>query len=134
MPRLLASLREKKIKTGVISNMGFSGTTLRRRLEKTFPEHSFDFVLSSADYLLRKPEKRIFDLALHKAGCEAREAWFLGDNLRCDIAGSAAAGLRPIYYSLDLGDAYREPQNVDHLPDYLRVNDWQELIDILENP
>lgn len=133
MPRLLALLREKKIKTGVISNMGFSGTALRQRLEKTFPDHAFDFVISSADYLLRKPEKRIFDLALHKAGCGAREAWFLGDNLRCDIAGSASAGLRPIYYSLDLGDAYREPQNVDQLPEYLRINDWQELIELIEN-
>lgn len=133
MPRLLALLREKGIKTGVISNMGFSGTALRQRLEKTFPDHAFDFVISSADYLLRKPEKRIFDLALHKAGCKADEAWFLGDNLRCDIFGSASAGLRPIYYSLDLGDAYREPQNVDALPEYLRINDWQELIDMIEN-
>ena len=97
MPRLLALLREKGIRTGVISNMGFSGAALTRRLQKTFPEHRFDFVISSADYILRKPDPHIFALGLHRAGCRAEEAWFLGDNLRCDILGAASATMRWIW-------------------------------------
>ena len=38
MERLLALLREKSIKTGVISNMGFSGASLKKRLKRLFPE------------------------------------------------------------------------------------------------
>lgn len=132
MPRLLGLLRKKGIRTGVISNMGFSGAALSRRLQKTFPEHRFDFVISSADYILRKPDPHIFELGLHRAGCRAEEAWFLGDNLRCDILGAASAGILPIYYTLDLGDAYREPQAVDALPAHLRIEDWNELIRLIE--
>ena len=133
MPRLLALLREKGIRTGVISNMGFSGAALARRLQKTFPEHRFDFVISSADYILRKPDPHIFALGLHRAGCRAEEAWFLGDNLRCDILGAASAGILPVYYALDLGDAYREPQDVDALPAHLVIRDWDELIRLILN-
>lgn len=103
------------------------------RLQKTFPEHRFDFVISSADYILRKPDPHIFALGLHRAGCRAEEAWFLGDNLRCDILGAASAGILPVYYALDLGDAYREPQDVDALPAHLVIEDWSELIRMMEN-
>lgn len=114
---------KKGVQTGVISNMGFSSAVLKHRLEITFPEHCFDFVISSADYLLRKPDRRFFELGLHFAKCKPEEAWFLGDNLRCDISGAASAGIFPVCYSLDLGDTYRELQNVDELPHYLKIDD-----------
>lgn len=133
MPELLAWLRKKGVQTGVISNMGFSSAALKRRLGKTFPEHRFDFVISSADYLLRKPERRIFELGLRFAKCKPEEAWFLGDNRRCDISGAASVGIFPVYYSLDLGDAYREPQNVDELPHYLKIDDWNVLLEMLRS-
>lgn len=131
MPELLALLREKKIRTGVISNMGFSGASLKKRLEALFPEHRFDFVISSADYILRKPNKRIFELGLRMGGCSAEDAWFLGDNLRCDIAGAASAGIRPIHYDRDLGCAYRENEEIRDLPEYTRVTDWSEVIEMI---
>lgn len=130
--KLLALLREKDIKTGVISNMGFSGNALKKRLKGLFPEHEFDFVISSADYILRKPNGRIFALGLRLADCRAEDAWFLGDNLRCDIRGAADAGIHPVYYDRDLGCAYRENEKIAVMPACTRVNDWNELIEIIE--
>ena len=132
MGKLLSLLRRKGIQTGVISNMGFSGASLKKRLEGLYPEHEFDFVISSADYILRKPNGRIFALGLRLADCRAEDAWFLGDNLRCDIAGAAAAGIHPVYYDRDLGCAYREKEEIAVMPDCTRVRDWSELIELLE--
>jgi len=133
MPQLLALLREKNIRTGVISNMGFSGRALSRRLTHLFPEHPFDFVISSADYVFRKPNPRLFELGLRRVGCSAAEAWFLGDNPRCDIVGAASAGVFPVYYTRDLGCAYREQEEAV-LPDCLQIADWSELIALLADP
>ena len=124
---LLSLLRASGIGTGVVSNMGFAGSVLRHRLARLFPEHSFQFVLSSADYVMRKPNPRLFQLALKKAGCRAEETWFLGDTLCADIAGADAAGLTAVYYDRDLGCVYRENPPVDPMPRCIRVTDWADL-------
>lgn len=130
---LLERLRKNRIGSGVISNMGFSGDSLRARLLRLFPRHSFDFVLSSADYVLRKPDPHLFELALHKCGFPAREVWFLGDNPEADICGAANAGLTPVLYERDLGCAYRELPRPESLPPCLRVRDWPELYPIFDD-
>lgn len=132
MVELLTLLREKNIGTGVVSNMGFSGAALTRRLKLLFPEHSFRFVMSSADYILRKPNPRLFELAVKKSGCKPGEIWFAGDNPAMDIAGAAVSGLTPVYYDRDLGCAYRESVHVEQMPPHIRISDWSELYDFLK--
>lgn len=127
MSELLGLLRHHGIGTGVVSNMGFSGRSLCHRLQALFPEHSFSFVLSSADYVLRKPNPRLFALAVKKSGCSPQKCWFLGDNLAADVAGAAAAGLNAVYYDRDLGCAYRESATVEPMPRCVRISDWSEL-------
>ena len=129
---LLALLRAKGITTGVVSNMGFSGAALSARLERLFPQHQFKFVISSADYVLRKPNLHLFQLALKKAGCRAEDAWFCGDNPAMDIAGAAGAGMTAVYYDCDLGCAYREKESVDEMPECIRIEDWRQLQALLE--
>ena len=129
---LLERLRKRHVGSGVISNMGFAGDSLRSRLARLFPEHRFDFVLSSADYVLRKPDPRLFELALHKCGHPAQEVWFLGDNPEADVVGAARAGCTPVYYERDLGCAYRELTQVESLPPCLRVRDWSELYPLFD--
>lgn len=132
MRELLAILRKKSIGTGVVSNMGFTGTALKRRLDGLFPEHSFRFIMSSADYILRKPNPHLFALALKKSGCRAQETWFAGDNPAMDIVGAAGVGITPVFYDRDLGCAYREPGTVEKMPSCIRIEDWSELYDFLK--
>jgi len=132
MTELLSILREKNIGTGVVSNMGFSGAALKHRLDTLFPEHSFRFIMSSADYVLRKPNPRLFALALKKSGCRAEETWFAGDNPAMDIAGAAGAGLTPVYYDRDLGCSYRKLPHVEQLPPCIRIREWAELSALLK--
>ena len=107
--------------------MGFAGESLRHRIERLYPNHRFDPVLSSADYVLRKPNPRLFQLALKKAGFAPEETWFLGDNPQADVAGAHAAGVFPVYYDRDLGCAYRESAPLDPDIPCLRIHDWSEL-------
>lgn len=127
MPELLRRIRACGVGTGVVSNMGFSGETLRDRLEGLFPEHRFDFVISSADYIPRKPDRHLFALALKKAKHPAKDVWFLGDNPAADVLGAAGAGMTAVFYDRDLGCAYRELDEVKDLPPCLRVHDWSDL-------
>lgn len=48
-----------------------------------------------------KPDRRIFDLALSKAGCASARALFVGDSPIHDIAGPAAIGMRTAWLAVD---------------------------------
>ncbi len=56
----------------------------------------FDFVISSANIGLHKPDPRIFEYALARAGVEATEACHVGDHYYADVLGARSAGLEPI--------------------------------------
>ena len=131
MPELLQALRKCGIQTGVISNMSFAGASLQRRLEKLFPEHRFAAVLSSADYGFRKPNSRLFELALRKCNCPAADAWFIGDNLCADVIGACNAGMTAVHYTRDLGCAYRKLEAVHEKPPCIETDDWAELQNLI---
>lgn len=99
MTALLAYLRKTGIRTGVISNISFSGDTLTERIERIFPEHRFDFILASSEYVFRKPHGRIFRMALHKLKLPAHQVWYCGDHGHFDVHGAAQAGLFPVWYT-----------------------------------
>ncbi len=116
----LARTRELGISTGVISNIMFSGAALSARLEKLLPEHRFEFVIATSDYVFRKPSRRIFDLALRKARLSARDCWYIGDTHVPDIQGARGAGIMPIWIT-DRPDA----REID--PDCLIIPGWKKL-------
>lgn len=132
MALLLERMRKNGIGTGVVSNIGFSGATLQRRLCEIYPEHRFDFVISSCDYLLLKPNPRLFQLALKKTGHAPSDVWFFGDNRYADIAGAAACGIFPVYYDCDLGCAFRSNPEVEKMPECLTVRRWDELFSLFD--
>lgn len=126
--KLLSYLKQEGIRTGVVSNMMFSGELLRRRLERMLPDFSFEFILTSSDYVFRKPYPQMFRMALHKAGMPAEKIWFCGDNLLCDIQGSYDAGMKPIWYPVCIDGDYQVQTDVP----YVEIGDWEELIGMLE--
>ena len=94
----LEYLVQQGIRTGVISNISFCGRVVEQRIRGTFPGHPFEFILATSEYLFRKPNKRIFRLALEKADLKPEEVWYIGDQYECDIVGAAGAGLLPVWY------------------------------------
>ncbi len=130
---MLDYLHEQGIRTGVISNIGWSGPALTNRMNRMFPNNHFEFVLTSSEYAFRKPNPMIFELALRKAGLSANEVWFCGDNVKADVHGAASAGIFPVWYQGKAEDnpfslkAQAEPE-----VDFLRIEDWRELIETLK--
>jgi len=131
---LLAFLRERGIRTGVVSNFMCSEGELRRRLSETLPEHAFEFVVASSEYGVRKPDPLIFRLTLTKAGLAPGDVWFCGDNVRCDVEGAHAAGMFPVWYdNRDFGNIWGNPPHEPPACPHLHIHDWRELIEILKD-
>lgn len=95
---LLAALREKGIRTAVISNLDFSGDLLRETLAEVFPGHRFEFVIASSDYGVRKPCRYIFDAGIARSGLSSSEIWYVGDKVKVDVDGSRSVGMHPVLY------------------------------------
>ena len=117
----LGFLYEQGIRTGVISNMSYTGKSLTRRITAQIPNHHFEFILSSCDYVFRKPNPRIFQLALEKAGLLPKQVWYVGDQYECDIVGARAVGMTPVWYTAVMDFAQ------DTNRDVVKINHWNEL-------
>ena len=76
---LLEALKRKGIRTAVISNNAMSGEGLSLALNRWLPKNNFEFNLTSADILLAKPHKSIFDCACSFAGVDPSAAWYCGE-------------------------------------------------------
>ena len=129
---MLSALDAMGIRTGVISNIGWTGRALRRRIAAQLPGHRFEFIMTSSDYGIRKPGLPLFETALEKAGLTPGKIWHCGDTAEKDAAGAHGAGIFPVLYRGTLpGAPERTPGEV--LPDFplLTIHDWRQLTEIL---
>lgn len=122
----LEFLKEQRIRTGVISNISYTKKTVENRINKLIPCNEFEFIITSSEYVFRKPSKRIFDLALEKAELKAEEVWYVGDQYKCDIVGAKNAGMFPIWYTANIN------LRQDLYADILKISSWRELQQILQ--
>lgn len=122
----LEYLREQEIRTGVISNISFNGRVVEQRIRGLFPEHNFEFILATSEYLFRKPNRRIFRLALEKADLRPEDAWYIGDQYECDIVGADGAGLFPVWYTGAMDMPYIPHEGV------LTAGSWEEIRAVLD--
>lgn len=114
-------LKSKGIRTGVISNICYAPSVVAERINRLLPENTFELILTSSNYIFRKPNKRLFDLALEKADLPPNEVWYIGDQYKCDIKGALNAGLFPVWYIGAIDTPYTEDRIT------LTVTDWSKL-------
>lgn len=121
------------IRSAVISNLLWSGAALTDRFSRLLPRNRFEFVMTSSDYLMRKPDRIMFDIALRKAGIPADEVWYCGDSPRADVEGAAQAGIYPVWYDNDTEKDYKGG-SAEYVPvcEHLHIREWNEMIDLLE--
>ena len=122
----LEFLYEQKIRTGVISNITYSGEIVAGRINRLVPQNHFEFVLSTSEYMFRKPNRRIFDLALERAGLLPEDVWYVGDNYLCDVVGARNAGLFPVWYT-----GASHSIHDDNKDQTLVISHWVELMNML---
>jgi putative hydrolase of the HAD superfamily len=88
----IALVRDAGLRAAAISN---SNGSVRSVLAVGVAAH-LDFVLDSGEVGVEKPDRRIFELALARAGIAAAEAAYIGDFYTIDARGAGAAGLRAV--------------------------------------
>jgi putative hydrolase of the HAD superfamily len=96
----LAALRARGLRLICISNWDYA---LPEVLERCGLGASFDAVVTSAGAGARKPDPRIFAIALEAAGCAPEEAVVVGDTHAEDVEGASAAGIPALLLDRDGG-------------------------------
>lgn len=91
--RVLEELHEMGIETGLISNWD---TTCRGILRETGLLPHLNPIVISCEVGFQKPDQRIFETALNKAGKEARDCLYVGDNYYDDVIGASKVGMRSL--------------------------------------
>lgn len=100
---LLTSLQNDGYILGVISNRD---EPFQEELKQLKLDSHFSFSLAGGEVNSFKPEPAIFEHGLKRAGVNANEAMYVGDNYFADIIGSHRAGLTPVLY--DPGSLFPE--------------------------
>jgi putative hydrolase of the HAD superfamily len=86
----------------------------------------FDPIVVSGDHGYRKPDRRLFQLALDGLKVAPQHAMYVGNDMHRDIFGAGEAGLTTVMVDSDQGKkAYK-----DCVPDYT-ITDLRELLTIL---
>lgn len=98
MAQVLRELTNRGITVAVVSNAEYSGQAMQLRLERLFPEVCFDAVITSSDYLFRKPNPLLFWGIAAKLDLAPNQIWFCGDDAYADIEGAVSVGMRGVLY------------------------------------
>lgn len=122
VPDALDRLRAAGRRLAVVSN---ANGTLRAHFARLGLAGRFDVLIDSCDEGVEKPDPRIFQLALERAGARAETTLHAGDFYHVDVVGARAAGLEA--WLVDAGNLY-----ADH--DVPRVPSLAALVDRLLAP
>ena len=83
-----------KYKIGVIANQSL-GTADRLRQWDIL--QFIDLVIASAEEGVSKPDPRIFEIALERAGCKAENAVMIGDRIDNDVVPAKKMGMKTVW-------------------------------------
>jgi len=104
----LEAMRDRVRKIGLISNTGRSpGVAMRKLMEKLGILKFFDATVFSDEAECRKPDKRIFDLAVRELGVEPSATVHIGDNPETDIWGAKQAGMRAVLFDYPVPEEFK---------------------------
>ena len=91
----------------------------------------FEFSVVSGDYGFRKPDCRMFELALTRLRLDKSEVIFVGNDMYRDVWGAFNAGLKTIFFKSNQG----EQSFAGADPDYIiyNFNELPQAVEFLEN-
>lgn len=124
---VLRSLRWAGYIVGVISNISPGLPLVLKELEL---DQYLAFAIASDTFGVAKPDPRIFEEGLRRAGVPAEAAMYVGDAIDPDVVGSAAVGMHPVLIDRRGRVPEREGMlritNLTQLLDRLGVDSWRD--------
>ncbi len=85
-----------RYKLAIICNTSKSGERIREILRSAGIKKYFDLVVVSSEVGLRKPDKRIFKIALEKLDLQPDEVVMVGNRISADILGGNKVGMKTV--------------------------------------
>lgn len=101
--QVLAEIRKRGLTIIVVSN---ANGKLHALLDRLGLSTCFDVVVDSSVEGVEKPDPRLFQIAMSRAGAEPARTLHVGDLYHVDVMGARAAGMQPLLF--DVGDLYRD--------------------------
>ena len=86
----------------------------------------FDPIVVSGDHGYRKPDVRLFRMAIEKMGVPAANTLYVGNDMHRDIHGAREAGMQTMMFDSDQGTKRYHNTVPDH-----RITDFRELLTLL---
>ena len=122
---MLQKLQSHDIPMGIVSNAAFGGSTLWWEVEKQGLADYFQFLMSSADYWVRKPHPLLMETAAAKLGFDPADIWYVGNSAHYDVAAARNAGMGAIWYN------HAEDPNDGPEP-HVEIKTWAEFVELIE--
>ena len=95
-----------KYRLHIITN-GFKEVQ-HKKMESSGILKYFDTITTSEDVGVKKPDKKIFEMALKNASAKVNESIMIGDNFEADILGAQAFGMPAILYNYYKEECFHE--------------------------
>jgi putative hydrolase of the HAD superfamily len=114
----------KKYKTGLITN----GKTVIQygKIDQLEIRSDFDLIIVSEEAGIKKPDPKIFELALRKLELSPEQCIFIGDHPVNDIEGAAKIGMKTIW--MKVNQPWKDGLTAKPLHSIERLNELYELI------
>ncbi len=97
LPQTLQRLQEIGLQLAIISNTFLPGKVLDEHLQRCGILRFFPVRCYSSETVCRKPDPRIYQYALERAGVSAEESVMVGDRLPEDVYGPQKLGMKGIF-------------------------------------
>ncbi|MDD4212296.1 MAG: HAD family hydrolase [Bacilli bacterium] len=117
----LRDCHEKGMKVVALSNSAFHRSTLCVQLECFGILSYFTEVLSSADWIFRKPSISYFDIGVKTLDCDKKDILFIGNDYHVDVLGAEKAGIPCAWLQ-------EKPEEHPIQPSTFIIRSYQELI------
>lgn len=90
------ALRDAGVKLALVTNG--ASETQRAKIERFDLGHRFHHIQIEGEFGQGKPELAVYRHALERLGCEAGDAWMVGDNYEWEVVAPQKLGMCGIWY------------------------------------
>jgi len=131
LPETVEELHKIGIRQGIISNI-ISNTFVPEILKRYGIDRYMECVIMSSSTGIRKPNPKIFHIALRQLGLESKECAYVGDTISRDVIGAREAELGLMIQMHNPAIEHKDKAFLDsgYKPDMM-INGFNELVPII---
>jgi len=120
----------QRYKLAIICNTNASGERIREILKSAGIERYFDLVLVSSEVGFRKPDERIFRVALENLALQPDEVVMVGNRISADVLGGNRVGMKTVL--IKWNNRYRESVTCELDRPTYTIKSLRELVSIVQ--